>query len=330
MKSKKLFSLLLAVLVCVTAVFGNANVSKAAEAKEETLVLDNAGVATANTEATYNFTVDKSTDVYFDIFVPAVLNCNIAVVDNNTGQEYGRSSVSTTDWEYEGSVGAYYYYFTAKDMAVGDYTVKLTFDADTQFMFAVSAKIIPATLNQTKATISVGFTKTLKVDNTTEKVTWSSSKKSVATVSSKGVVKGVKAGTAKITAKVGDQKLTCTITVKANAYSEKKLSAASVPYGCALQVYKASYASNGDLTLKCRFINNSAYQVTALKNMKITFKTNTGKTVGTYTAKSKSMSVSAGSTKDFTVTIKKAKLKNKKADLRLGDYSTSGSYQYRY
>ena len=46
------------------------------------------------------------------------------------------------------------------------------------------------------------------------KITWTSSKKSVATVSSKGVVKAKKKGTAVIAAKYGKKKLTCKVTVK--------------------------------------------------------------------------------------------------------------------
>lgn len=64
--------------------------------------------------------------------------------------------------------------------------------------------------------------------------------------------------------------------------------------------------------------------------MKITFKTTTGKTVGTYSVSKKSMSVPSGSVKDFTVTIKKSKLKIKNADLRNGSYTTGGSYVYYY
>lgn len=329
-KGKKICSLLLAVLLCVVSVFGNASVGKAEETKENVLVTDVAGVATANTGKSYNFTVEKSTEVYFDIWVPAVVNATISVMNNSTGQSYGASSVSTEQWQWDGELNAYSYYFEAAAMPVGDYTVTITFSADTQYIFLVSEKVIQPTLNQTKATISVGFKTTLKVDNTTESIKWSTSKKEVATVSSKGVVTGKKAGKATITAKVGGQTLKCTVTVKANTYSEKKQSAASINYGCALQVYNASYAKNGDLVLKCRFINNSAYHVNALKNVKVTFMTSTGKTVGTYSAKFRSISVGAGGTKDFSVTVKKSKLKIKKADLRLGTYKTDGQYQYRY
>ena len=69
-------------------------------------------------------------------------------------------------------------------------------------------------LNKTKATLYVGYTTTLKVNKTSKKVTWSSNRSSVASVSSKGKVTAKKAGTAKITAKVSGKKYTCTVTVK--------------------------------------------------------------------------------------------------------------------
>ena len=46
-----------------------------------------------------------------------------------------------------------------------------------------------------------------------QKITYQSSNKKVATVTSKGVVKGVKAGTAKITVKAGKKKFVVTVKV---------------------------------------------------------------------------------------------------------------------
>ena len=69
-------------------------------------------------------------------------------------------------------------------------------------------------LNKTKVTLKVGETVKLKVTGTKKTITWSSSKKSVATVSKNGKVKAKKPGTAKITAKFGKKKLTCKVTVK--------------------------------------------------------------------------------------------------------------------
>ena len=83
----------------------------------------------------------------------------------------------------------------------------------------VSMTVMPisasaAKLNKKRITLNVGKTYTLKTAGIKRKITWSSNKKSIATVSSKGVVKAVKKGTAVVTAKYGKKKLTCKVTVK--------------------------------------------------------------------------------------------------------------------
>lgn len=70
-------------------------------------------------------------------------------------------------------------------------------------------------LNKKKVTLAAGKKTKLKVKNYKKKVTWRSSKKKVATVNKKGVVTAKKQGTAKITAKAGKKKYSCTVTVKA-------------------------------------------------------------------------------------------------------------------
>lgn len=72
-------------------------------------------------------------------------------------------------------------------------------------------------INKTKASIYVGKTVQLKISGTKKKVTWKSSNKKVATVTSKGKVKGVKKGTAKITATVSKKKYVCKVTIKNKA-----------------------------------------------------------------------------------------------------------------
>ena len=81
---------------------------------------------------------------------------------------------------------------------------------------------VPATkvkLNKTKATVAKGRTLTLKATMTpsssTDKLTWTSSNKKVATVDKNGKVKALKKGTATITVKTASgKKATCKITVK--------------------------------------------------------------------------------------------------------------------
>lgn len=68
-------------------------------------------------------------------------------------------------------------------------------------------------LNKTKITLTIDQKMTLKVKGTKKKVKWSSSKKKIATVSSKGVVKAKKEGKTTITAKVGGKKYKCKVTV---------------------------------------------------------------------------------------------------------------------
>ena len=66
-------------------------------------------------------------------------------------------------------------------------------------------------------TLAKGKTATLKPSlvpiTSQDKITYSSSNKKVATVSAKGVIKGVKAGKAKITVKAGKKSVTCTVIV---------------------------------------------------------------------------------------------------------------------
>ncbi len=92
----------------------------------------------------------------------------------------------------------------------------------------VAAKAEAATvkLSQKKLTLNVGQKKTLKVKNTTAKITWKSSKSAVAAVSKKGVVTAKKAGTTVISAKVkGGKTYKCTVTVKAASSAKNNTSA---------------------------------------------------------------------------------------------------------
>lgn len=81
-------------------------------------------------------------------------------------------------------------------------------------------------ISKKSGTVYVGKTITLKMNNTTRKVTWSTKDKAIATVNSKGVVKGKKAGTTTITAKVGSKKYTCKVTVKKKTSTADKEKAA--------------------------------------------------------------------------------------------------------
>lgn len=78
-------------------------------------------------------------------------------------------------------------------------------------------------ISKTKATLVKGQTLQLKVTGTSKTVKWSTSKTSVATVSSSGKVTAVAKGTATITAKVGSKSYTCKVTVETPSLSKKSL-----------------------------------------------------------------------------------------------------------
>ena len=86
----------------------------------------------------------------------------------------------------------------------------------------LTSKVTVVSMNQESVVLEggdwYGHLKTLKVEGTNSKITWTTSNKSVAVVSSKGRVEAKGPGTATITASVGDAKLTCKVKVlKVNA-----------------------------------------------------------------------------------------------------------------
>lgn len=84
------------------------------------------------------------------------------------------------------------------------------------------AKAIPK-LNKTKATLTLGNSTTLKMKNARVKPKWLSSKTSVAKVNKNGKVTAKKAGKTKITAKVGENKYTCKVTVPKQYINKESL-----------------------------------------------------------------------------------------------------------
>ncbi len=81
-------------------------------------------------------------------------------------------------------------------------------------------KVETPKISSASATLNTGKTKKLSLSGNTQKITWSSSNKSIATVSSKGLVSAKKAGTATITAKLASGKTyKCKVTIKKPAVS---------------------------------------------------------------------------------------------------------------
>lgn len=93
----------------------------------------------------------------------------------------------------------------------------------------VESKVEELTLSPTTLTLALGTKKSLSAVVMPANVTvkWSSSDEEVATVDENGTVTPVKAGTAIITAKAGDKKATCEVTVKAQLIAVTSVSFAN-------------------------------------------------------------------------------------------------------
>lgn len=77
-------------------------------------------------------------------------------------------------------------------------------------------RIETPSINKTALNLYVGETHRLKINGNSQKIKWSSSNISTATVASNGVVTVKKAGIAKITAKIANKKYICSIKVTFN------------------------------------------------------------------------------------------------------------------
>lgn len=332
-KFKKIVATVAAIAVALTTVVVTDVTTAQAAEYDDLYTSASAENGAAGVENKYNFTVNKAGKVYFQILTTEYTGITVTLY-NSTGNKVDDTNnplyISSTDevWTTDSSTG-YAINGDMWELPSGDYTYGVKFDTDHQYMISIFQEKASAKISESKATVTAGFTKKLSVSGS--KVTkWSSSKKAVATVDSKGKVTAKKAGKTTISAKCENgQTVKCTVTVKANKYSASKLTVSDVPYGnSAMSAYSASFDSKGNLVIKAKYVNNIGRKVDSLKNIKIVVRDGNKKLVGTYSAKKKNLSVASGSTKDLTFTISKSKLKKKTADLRNSSITCDGISQY--
>jgi len=182
--------------------------------------------------------------------------------------EYNLNEMSVTLYDenlnnrfekYMDSTGDYQKTITLKP---GEYSMVV--DRDGPYYISLSGEYYPE-ISSEDITLEEGKTKTLKVNGTSSKVSWSSSKKSVATVSNKGVVKAKKAGKAVITAKCGKFTLKCKVTVKKKPVSYNVIAKKMKTFAKKNKNYKFE---NIDIGNKCRLYG---YQGTATSSDSILY-----------------------------------------------------------
>ena len=146
---------------------------------------------------------------------------------------------------------------------------------------------VTAALNKKTAALYTGKTVNLKATSNDKdaKATFTSSNTKVATVSSTGVVKGVKAGTATITAAYGNATATCTVTVKASSVKFTKKTA--VVYKGKTVTVKATLAGVSSVkytssNTKVATVNSKTGAVKGLKAGTVTITATSGKLKATY------------------------------------------------
>lgn len=226
----KIFKKCVAVALALVMAQGVAVTSFAAEtyASESSAAIDVAGSSAVTRTASIDLGVGQGKDVNGVLFVS------------------GRASYSSKNPDIVSvSTGG-----KMRGVKAGRGTVRVDMlDTGEAYECYVTVKAAPTgvTLNKTSLTQGVdqSFTLTPSVSpsGTINKVTWSTSNKSVATVSTSGVVKCVNVGTATITAKTYNGKTaTCTVTVQA-APTSLKLNATSLTTGVS-----ASYTLKGTVS----------------------------------------------------------------------------------
>lgn len=177
----------------------------------------------------------------------------------------------------------------AEELLVREDATQAEVDEALEHLKAAEAALVKVTvtLDKTSATVYTGKTVTLKAasNDTAKTVTYTTSNKAVATVSSTGVVKGVKAGTAVITANCGNATATCKVTVKAPSVKFAKSSA--VVYTGKTATVKATLAGVSSVTYKSSntkiaTVNSKTGTVKGIKAGTVTITATSGKLKATY------------------------------------------------
>ena len=193
-------------------------------------------------------------------------------------------------------------------------------------------KVKDYSLNVKKADLTCGFTLKLKLNgNGKGKIKWSSSDKSIAKVSSKGVVTAKKAGKVKITAKKNGKKYTCKVTVKPN---EKVYDLSGRNYNSQYNavVFDISkiYQKGNIYVVDLKLINRTSYYVTNVNQLDFQLDAN-GKGFLKKVVRDYPVKIKPYGTEIISIEFNGSEIKSKKVNLRsatLTNKSRNGQVTY--
>ena len=185
-------------------------------------------------------------------------------------------------------------------------------------------------LSETKVTLPLRMSKTIKINNVSGKAKWTTSNKKIATVKD-GKITAAGVGKCKITAKVNGKTLVCNVQVRPNQKSWKVVTRAGY-YRSAFDDYmvsKVRYNANGSLTLEGYFLNTHIFHITSFDYMYISVKDGNGRAIASYKAPKFKFKSNSYTVKKLTLTIPKSKVK-KYVDLSKESLDITDDYVYNY
>lgn len=293
-------------------------------------IMHKVSTARENYPIRYNFSLEKEADIYFELAINERTTVALTVKNQQDEIAIKTDTLPSVDprWEYNKKNGTYNNKHTMH-LPAGDYILEMNFETEVNYELNLSRVSEKAKLNSSKLNLTKGFSKQLKVSNAKIK-SCSSNQPSIASVTKSGKVTAKKQGKVKIMVKLSNGKtLTCTVSVKPNKYTAKKIAVKDVVYNTSeMKAYNAAFDEKGNLVLKFKLVNNSYGKITNVSKFKVVVKDSAKKTVVSYTKRNYSTSVESYSDKECTIKIPKSALKRKykNIDLRTAKISITGNF----
>lgn len=198
---------------------------------------------------------------------------------------------------------------------------------------SVTVTVKGLSISNKKVTVTKGYTKSISIKNGSSKVSgvvWKSANAKIATISSKGKIKGKKIGKTTVTGTVGGTTFKCKVTVKANKATIAKYSRNAYAYSSPSYAFSTIELTKKGYVVKGHFINGGSEKIDYLKGSYVTVKVGSKVVAKKYLGKKK-LKLAPGKVKALSFTFNGAALK-KKVDLRSKNIvvSFSNDTQYYY